>query len=389
MTTATQNSTPTNAAKALRPLRVRVGTGYPTDFTILIGQSNATFMRSALRQPRKLFPKLAPATYAFVNAGDCDLVHTFNAVPLVTRKPFVITFEDNLPRVWENQCPTVFHEYLRSRLLSPRCLALLALSEYAVREMRRGNQGWKQLAELEPKISVLYPSLPARRASPKRANDCLRLLFVGREYMRKGMGTVLRAHERLTKRGLPVETIIISSLVWSPGDYVGPRRGYDVDAEKKLLALDGVTHHASVPNAEVLSLMEAADYLVLPTLHDTFGYAMLESLAAGTPVIATATCAVPEIIEQDKSGFLLPIENDSVSGRWVWPKATTDAGYNEEFRATTDALAASLTQTLLHAWETRGEYERRSAAALSRIDDRFNRESARRRIEAIYERARR
>lgn len=389
MTTATQNSTPTNAMKALRPLRVRVGAGYPTDFTILIGQSNAAFVRSPLRQPRKLFPRLAPATYAFVNAGDCDLVHTFNAVPLVTRKPFVITFEDNLPRVWENQCPTVFHEYLRSRLLGPRCLALLALSEYAVREMRRGNQGWKGLDALEKKVSVMYPSLSTRRASPKRASDRLRLLFVGREYMRKGMGTVLRAHERLTKRGVPVETVIVSSLVWSPDDYVGPRRGYDVDAEKKLLSLGGVTHHAMLPNGDVLKLMEASDYLVLPTLHDTFGYAMLESLAAGTPVIATATCAVPEIIEHDKSGFLLPIENDQVSGRWVWPKATTDAGYNDEFRATTDALAASLTDTLLHAWESRGEYERRSAGALARVGERFNREAARRRIEAIYELARR
>ena len=57
--------------------------------------------------------------------------------------------------------------------------------------------------------------------------------------------------------------------------------------------------------------MRDADFLILPTLHDTFGFVAIEALAQGTPVIATATCALPEIIQHDVCGYLLPFDNDA------------------------------------------------------------------------------
>src|SRR6185295_3816948 len=105
---------------------------------------------------------------------------------------------------------------------------------------------------------------------------------------------------------------------WEPDDYIGPGSRALVEREHQRVAGPGVVHLQSAPNPRVLKLMEEADYFVLPTLHDTFGYVALESLAGGTPVIASATCALPEVVEHGSNGYLIPFENDPEVGRWPW-----------------------------------------------------------------------
>jgi glycosyltransferase involved in cell wall biosynthesis len=50
----------------------------------------------------------------------------------------------------------------------------------------------------------------------------------------------------------------------------------------------------------------AADVFVLPTLEDNLPNTLLESLAAGTPVVAYATGGVPEIIQRGSGGLVVP-----------------------------------------------------------------------------------
>ena len=54
----------------------------------------------------------------------------------------------------------------------------------------------------------------------------------------------------------------------------------------------------------------AADVFILPTLYDPFANVTLEALAAGLPVITSAQNGASEIIEDDKSGYILPRADD-------------------------------------------------------------------------------
>lgn len=57
---------------------------------------------------------------------------------------------------------------------------------------------------------------------------------------------------------------------------------------------------------EVIDWYAVADVVVLPSLSEGFPFVVLEALAMSRPVVATRVNGVPEIIEGDKTGLLVP-----------------------------------------------------------------------------------
>lgn len=59
--------------------------------------------------------------------------------------------------------------------------------------------------------------------------------------------------------------------------------------------------------SDVPVVMSALDLLVVNSEAEPFGLVMLEAMACGTPVIATAAGGVPEIITHNETGWLVPV----------------------------------------------------------------------------------
>lgn len=257
-----------------------------------------------------------------------------------------------------------------------------------MRQFRWQHRDLPQLPELLAKTEVIYPAVAPRIDRPKTRHGPLKLLFVGRDFMRKGGPVLLRAHRMLRKMGVPVQTTVVSSLSWTPKDYVGPADGAYVEAAHREIRQDGVTHHRSLPPSAVYELMDAADFLVFPTFHDTFGFVSLEAFASATPVIATGTCVLPEIVQSNRNGYLLPFQNDQIVGKWYWLYRQHEPGYLDAYEAATRSLAEALVQRLAGTWEDRDLYHQMSAGAVAVAHGRFHPETARRQLERIYERLR-
>jgi glycosyltransferase involved in cell wall biosynthesis len=71
----------------------------------------------------------------------------------------------------------------------------------------------------------------------------------------------------------------------------------------------GVRIRGELPNHRVGDALAVADALVLPTHHEAEGHpgAILEAFAAARAVIATRHRAIPEIVEHERNGLLIPL----------------------------------------------------------------------------------
>jgi len=61
------------------------------------------------------------------------------------------------------------------------------------------------------------------------------------------------------------------------------------------------------PRARVVELFAAADASILSSSWENFPHTVVEALAAGTPVLATATGGVAEVVHDGKNGLLVPV----------------------------------------------------------------------------------
>lgn len=72
------------------------------------------------------------------------------------------------------------------------------------------------------------------------------------------------------------------------------------------LGLSGVTFRGAVYNAEMAGLYDTHDVYVNPTNADNMPISVLESLAAGVPVVSTNVGGIPDLLEHGGDGVLVP-----------------------------------------------------------------------------------
>jgi glycosyltransferase involved in cell wall biosynthesis len=128
------------------------------------------------------------------------------------------------------------------------------------------------------------------------------LLFLGRMSFDKGCH---RALEVAREAGVPIK---IAGKLREPLEkeyfetYVRPNLGW------------GREYLGEVSHAEKVDLLQNARATLFPIdWEEPFGLVMIESMACGTPVIATRRGAVPEVIEHGRSGIIVDEHLDMVA----------------------------------------------------------------------------
>ena len=144
-------------------------------------------------------------------------------------------------------------------------------------------------------MGVWLPPVPAKETPPHAIPI---LLCPARLAPIKGHAELLEAAARLVARGIPFE-------LWLAGE--GPERA---SIERRIGERDLGEHVrllGTVPHAELLGMYRdrRADCVVVPSLHEGLSVALVEAMAYGVPVIATAVGGVPELLE-DGAGVLVP-----------------------------------------------------------------------------------
>ena len=155
---------------------------------------------------------------------------------------------------------------------------VLAFSEWAAAAVRRSAP--------QARIFTICPGVdtarlrPATRAPRERAQ----VLFVGGRFAEKGGYDLLDALAE--DLGHSVELNVVT------GDPLPERPGVRV-------------HRLEREDRRLLELYQQADVMCLPTRGDSLGWALIEAMACGTPVISTPVGAIPELLDEGRGGLLV------------------------------------------------------------------------------------
>jgi glycosyltransferase involved in cell wall biosynthesis len=72
-----------------------------------------------------------------------------------------------------------------------------------------------------------------------------------------------------------------------------------------------------LPRHKLAALYKIADVALVPSVYEPFGYAAIEAMAAGVPLIATAAGGLAEIVDHEKTGLSVPVHAEGNGVRAV------------------------------------------------------------------------
>jgi len=173
--------------------------------------------------------------------------------------------------------------------------AELELAEHIIVASRFTADTLKEAPISLPTPHVIPYGCPPTRETVTPQGDGkkpLKVLYVGGLSQRKGVAYLLDAVEAL---GSAVELTLV-------GKRVGECKPLDI-ALQKYRWID------SLPHSGILEVMREHDVFVFPSLFEGFGLVLTEALSQGMPIISTHHTCAPDIIEDGREGFIVPIRD--------------------------------------------------------------------------------
>jgi len=149
--------------------------------------------------------------------------------------------------------------------------------------------------------------LPSLFPATKSKRDGLRLLFLSRLHPKKQLEVLLK--------GLALFQSDFPQAIWQL-DIAGAGEPAYLASLQKLAVQLNLSQRCRwlghVQGDAKISLLQQADWFLLPSAAENFGIAVVEALAAGTPVIVSPQVAVADLIVAAGAGLVCPSDPASI-----------------------------------------------------------------------------
>ena len=241
-----------------------------------------------------------------------DLLHcTSNTAPVKCPVPLVLTLHDIIfLEKRQSSSRSLYQEmgWHYRRLVVPRilseCRKIITVSNFECNRIREAlNLPKDRLTAVYNGYSPHFRQMPpAPEIVHKYIPSDDYLFFLGNTDPKKNTPRVLKAYGLYLRQSKHKRPLLIADL--------------KEEAIDGILSAEGIKPYLSfpgcIPNADLAALYNGAFAFLYPSLRESFGIPMLESMACGTPVIAGNTSAMPEIAGE---GALLadPLDENDIA----------------------------------------------------------------------------
>jgi len=228
-----------------------------------------------------------------VNFGKYNIIHTnaeFGHFFKVKGKPLLVTILHSVFNKRYQKYTSIFQKIFHYFWIKPNLTKTLkladkvvAISHYTKRQIVR------EFGIDSQKIKAIYCGIDPDKFKPeeiKRNNSKIRLLFVGNLTKRKGADLLPQIINRLGSK------YILYYTTGRSKDMLKDKKHKNMFSLGKLMA------------KEMIKEYNMCDLLLFPTRLEGFGYVVAEAMACKKPVVATNCSSMPELVENEKGGFL-------------------------------------------------------------------------------------
>jgi glycosyltransferase involved in cell wall biosynthesis len=195
------------------------------------------------------------------------------------------------------------------RVIARRAHHSVAVSEFLLQSVR-------ELGIPASRASVVVNGVNCRKFNPdvdgadaRReygiAPDAPLIVQLARIIQQKRQEDVVRAFALARQRVPNLRCLLVG---WEDPRYDGPFASYKAELEH-IAAEAGLADSLimSEARADAAPLVAAADMIVMPSVGDAWNLAVTEAMAAGKPVIGSASGGIPEQVVEGVTGYLVPL----------------------------------------------------------------------------------
>jgi glycosyltransferase involved in cell wall biosynthesis len=171
------------------------------------------------------------------------------------------------------------------------------------------------------------------------------ILFFGRIWGYKGLDYLIRAEPRITSR-IPSARIVIAG----EGEDFSKYRSMMVNPDRF------VVHNEFIPDSRIAELFGAASVVVLPYVEATQSGVIPLAYTFSRPVVATTVGSLPEMVDDGRTGLLVPPRNEEALAEAVVRLLKDDAlrrqmGRNGKGKIDSEASAEVIARKMLEVYE--------------------------------------
>jgi glycosyltransferase involved in cell wall biosynthesis len=209
-----------------------------------------------------------------------------------------------------------------------RAAFVVAISSFGRSQLWRwcGRESWDKIRIVHCGVDENYLT-----HSPTPVPDRPRLVSIGRLSQAKGQLVLIEAAALLNREQIEFEIVLV-------GD--GPMRA----ALEEAILRHGLTHKVRLAGwkdaQEIRNALIESRALIMPSFAEGLPVVIMEALALGRPVVSTTIAGIPELVQDQINGFLVPAGSVSALARAVKRVlATPTAELNEMGRRGAAAVA--------------------------------------------------